>query len=474
MAFNQNPANFFIGTLVNSEQKFLKTLLVNARKAGYSKFIEPCAGAFAMSHLAVQAGYSPQNIQASDVMLMTTVMGYASMGQPIDEFQIRAKGFSVEEMKDPATVLYALAYLKIAKQSGNDYFFAMLEDMRFNRDRHIKFINEQLERSRQLLKGFSYRPLCMWKHLEEVLEDEHAIVIANPPTYKSGFEKFYDTGGNITWKEPEYAIFEPIRGREELFQKFENAKALLLCYEETEPKDTVGSPVFARYGVRTGVNVYLTSNRPEEAAQLAEGKKISRPAEKDLLPINAPIMPRDYEISESSTIKTLRVTAKEAAYYRSLWTHNFVGSKSKINMVLFVDGMIAGVFGYDSAGLTMGAFGKQVGNAMFLMYGVTVPHLKYRLNRLVTMIAQTRSLVLEVCDDIEKEKVKTLKTVQMTKYPEAKEMRGLMKLILRNRDPVKGYRLTYESELKDWTYPEALKEWLRREVQWRKARMESK
>ena len=53
-------------------------------------------------------------------------------------------------------------------------------------------------------------------------------------------------------------------------------------------------------------------------------------------------------------------------------------------------------------------------------------------------------------------------------------MRGLMKLILRNRDPVKGYRLTYESELKDWTYPEALKEWLRREVQWRKARMESK
>ena len=56
MAMFQNPGAFFLGTLVPSEQKFLKVLLENARKNGYTKFVEPCAGAFAMSHLAVQSG----------------------------------------------------------------------------------------------------------------------------------------------------------------------------------------------------------------------------------------------------------------------------------------------------------------------------------------------------------------------------------------------------------------------------------
>ena len=53
MAMFQNPGAFFLGTLVPSEQKFLKVLLESARKSGYTKFVEPCAGAFAMSHLAV-------------------------------------------------------------------------------------------------------------------------------------------------------------------------------------------------------------------------------------------------------------------------------------------------------------------------------------------------------------------------------------------------------------------------------------
>ena len=39
MAMFQNPGAFFLGTLVPSEQKFLKVLLENARKNGYTKFV---------------------------------------------------------------------------------------------------------------------------------------------------------------------------------------------------------------------------------------------------------------------------------------------------------------------------------------------------------------------------------------------------------------------------------------------------
>lgn len=71
MAKFQNPGAFFLGTLVAQEQKFLKPLIENARKQGYTRFVEPCAGAFAMSHIAAQCGYKPSEIEASDVSMFT-------------------------------------------------------------------------------------------------------------------------------------------------------------------------------------------------------------------------------------------------------------------------------------------------------------------------------------------------------------------------------------------------------------------
>ena len=84
MAMFQNPGAFFLGTLVPTEQKFLKVLLENARKNGYTKFVEPCAGAFAMSHLAVQAGFKPSQVEASDVSMFTSIMG---VGNPCKRIQ---------------------------------------------------------------------------------------------------------------------------------------------------------------------------------------------------------------------------------------------------------------------------------------------------------------------------------------------------------------------------------------------------
>lgn len=36
-----------------------------------------------------------------------------------------------------------------------------------------------------------------------------------------------------------------------------DAKCLVLCYEENEPGKTAGEPVFARYGVRSGVQMCI-------------------------------------------------------------------------------------------------------------------------------------------------------------------------------------------------------------------------
>ena len=470
----QNPGAFFLGTLLPVEQKFLKPLIANAKKNGYTKFIEPCSGAFAMSHLAVQSGFKPSEIEASDVSMFTSIMGYAIMGKTLEDLQIKADGFTDEEMLDPATALYAWKVLSTTKNAGKEYFYNMLLDLQYRRDEHIKTINEQLKRARTLLGGMNYRPLDMWKHMDEVLDDEHCLVIANPPTYTAGFEKWYDTVGKMTWKEPEYGIFDPDTGLKQFMDLCKDAKCLVLCYEENEPHKTAGIPVFARYGVRNGINVYLTTNRPDEAAMLANGKKIARPNESKLEKLQCSMLPRDYIITEKSNVTLCQIERAEAQYYRQLWTHNFVGSSAPINIAVLIDGKIAGVFGVDKAALTMGAFGTQVSDALFLMYGMTVPHKTYRLGRLLTMLAQNKDFVYKICTDLEKEKVRSLKTVQMTKYPEAKEMRGIMKLTKKIPDKKMGFRLTYESELKDRTNQETLSEWLRREEKWRKERAKAK
>lgn len=207
--FLWDPGAMFLGCLGPSEQKFLVTLIETAAKSGYTRFVEPCAGTFAMANLAVQNGFKPEQIETSDVNMMSTVLGYAITGQSLEPLEIHAQGFSDEELLDPATALYAQLYLRTSKNAGNDYFYQILTDLRLRREEHIESINRQIEVIKNLLGGMSYRPLDMWEHLKEVLDDPHALVIANPPTYFSGYEKFYDTQGKMTWKEPPYELFDP-------------------------------------------------------------------------------------------------------------------------------------------------------------------------------------------------------------------------------------------------------------------------
>lgn len=427
-----------------------------------------------MAHIAAQSGYKPSSIETSDVAMFTSIMGYAITGQSLEGLELSAHGFEREELLNPAVALYAQLYLRTAKLAGKEYFHSIMLDLQYRKEEHVKNIEEQLLRAKESLKGMSYRALDMWKHLDEVLDDPHALIIANPPTYAAGFEKWYDTGGKMTWKEPEYGIFDPKTGLSDLMVKCKDAKALIICYEENEPGKTAGNPVFARYGVRNGINVYLTTNRPDEASALANGKKIARPNESKLNALECSMLPRDYVITNKSKVELSQIEKAEAQYYRQLWTHNFVGSSAPINIAVLIDGKIAGVFGIDKAALTMGAFGKRVSDAVFLMYGMTVNHPGYRLNRLLTMLAQSKQFVFSMCNDLEREKVGSLKTVQMTKYPEAKEMRGIMKLTKKVPDKKMGYRLTYESELFDRNEKETLKEWLWREERWQKNRAQTK
>ena len=80
------------------------------------------------------------------------------------------------------------------------------------------------------------------------------------------------------------------------------------------------------------------------------------------------------------------------------------------------------------------------------------------------MLAQNREFVDTLLDNIEQEKVTKMRTAMLTRYPENKEVRGIMKLVNRIEDKKNGYKLTYEAELVEGrTEQQTLQEWLRRE-----------
>lgn len=66
MAFFRDPGEMFLGCLGTVEQRYLVNLIKNAAKNGYTRFVEPCAGTFAMSNLAIQNGYKPEQIETLD------------------------------------------------------------------------------------------------------------------------------------------------------------------------------------------------------------------------------------------------------------------------------------------------------------------------------------------------------------------------------------------------------------------------
>ena len=313
--------------------------------------------------------------------------------------------------------------------------------------------------------GMNYRPLDIFVHMREVLDDEHAIVVVNPPTYFSGYERYYDTGGLMTWKEPEYELFDPDSGHGKLFEMIADAKALVLCYQEKPAGEYIGEAIFARGETRKGMNAYVCSNRGDEAEALAHGKKIKRPSDSALEPLPCAIMPTDHEITEASDLKIIKVKAANTQYYRKIWTHNFVGSSATFNFAVLIDKMVAGVFGIS----------KVQADSLFIWYVMKVPHQQYRLGRLLYMLAQNRHFCETIVNDFDKERLVSVRTAMLTKHPENKEVRGIMKLVDRKKDKTNGYKLTYEAPVIDGrTEAETLKEWLRREKEWQTKRNATK
>lgn len=465
MAFGTNQGALFIGALSQVDKAFIVPLLRAAKEDGYTKMVEPCAGQLDMSVIAADLGYT--NIEASDVTIFSGVVGRFVEGRSIEDMGI-VQISTGETIDDPIDALYEIKKRELEDAAGSVYGMNMLQDL-LNREAEIKEgIKEKLENLKARIPSLLYRDMDVFEHLAEVKDDENAIVLCWCPTYKGGYEKFYKAvDETLSWNEPTYQIFDPSTMYADLYGFMEDAKCLFIMIEETEQNKCVGEPIYARPSSRIGVNRYLVANRQEEAERLV-GKCCKPKSAQKISPSKYHLIHEDHEISEKSTISVVKIDAKSIKYYRELLTHNFVPSDGGGDgLGVIVDGYLAGIFGY------MASLANGIPSRQCISYAMAAHH-NMRLLRLVYMAGMQRKSLNILVSDLWAASCDTILTKIISKYPSSVTMRGLMKLVAREKDDRLGYFLSYECPIQDRELNDVLQEFLKKERRWQKVKGNTK
>jgi len=462
------PGMLFIGTIRDQERKYIKKFITAAREKGFSNIVEPCCGSFAMSRIAAEAGYSQPNIDASDVSLFSAVFGRAVTGQSLDSLEIEVKGFPGEDFSKPEAVLWAQNILRNANLGSSYYLSQIIQDLYDRKEYHQAKIRESINYYSGILGKIRFRELDMFEHIKEYLDDDKAVILLAPPTYKGGYEKWFYAGDRIAWKEPEYSLFDPDNGLRQVMQEMcGSAKCLVICYEENEAGKCAGYPLFCRSNSRAGVNAYLTTNDPDRAAYVLGEKNATRKPEIEMTPLKYPIIPEEYEMTEKSEVNVYEISNANSVYYRRLWTHNFSGSSTgSHNYAVVVDGYLCGVFGYNEmmASLFAEIFEGKMG--VWISYSICAPIRRYRILRLNTMISLCRSVFENGQTEIIKARTDGIFTTMITKHPISMIHRGIMKLVKREKAKPMGNKLVYYADILEKTPQEAFSEWFRKEKEY--------
>jgi hypothetical protein len=305
----------------------------------------------------------------------------------------------------------------------------------------------------------------IFEHIEEYLENEKAIILLCPPTYKGGYEKFFYCGEALSWKEPAYRIFDPKTGVSKVMDDIcRDAKCLVLCYAETKAGQCPGHTLFSRAESRSGVNSYLTINDPCRAAYILREKNATRRSELPMQPLKYPILSDEHEITPESIISLYEIENANALYYRRLWTHNFSGSVSAFpNFAVVVDGFLCGVFGFNSMNASMFSSAADGKMGLWISYSIAAPVRSYRIIRLNTLVSLCRSVVETGQPALVNQRIEGIYTTMITPKPNSMIHRGIMKLIRREKMNQLNNKLVYYADILEKTPQEAFVDWLKKE-----------
>lgn len=447
------------------------------RTVNPSQVVIPCTGSFSLAWVAREAGIAPERIVCGDISLYSTALGMAIMGQDWrldvrpdapEQYAALMQPLMSDPMNKAVAVMLMIRIFQYTKKKPTAFSEAHRLELVRNAPVYIEQLREQIGEMAAALHGLTYLPQDMWITMEQCLDDAGVVNLINPPRYTGGYNRMFAGIDSVfEWDEPTAKQFFE-KDYTPLMDMLKAKPALSLMYYATDgpnPSPQWGDPWRAVFADRPGsmgraaIN-WIIANRAPVAVE-ANRAKIHEGKAKYLL--------FDEDVKPDSDIRALRVDKITGDYYRDLFIHRLPGSVTEVYVALLLDGYLFGIVGLHLADLRRGKKVKKgdkvLEHCASVTFAFTCEHSVYdRLHKLTLM-----SIVSDwFWDDVLGHEnwyalngtPKHVKTTMLTRHPEVKSARGIMKLDTRDPQKDGSYKLTYSTTVIHRTRQETLTEWL--------------
>lgn len=446
----QDIGALFLGIIPKEFREYVTRVLKNER-SGYSCLFDINAGAFTIASCAVQAGFDKSQIHCSDVSLYSSVIGYFLSGKNIEDLEVYiSDGKHDGIVVDVAEILLCLKYY--AMKDNSFYAKQLKREILFNWEKYKEQINTQLKVLYEHLGGIQYECRDMMDVVDMCKNNPDVIICADPPGNKQGYFKMFDTGGIIDWKEPQFEVFDPKIGKQNLIQIASESEAgfLIRNYKDI-PLQKINKVIALEAGDSFDYYLY---NRDFN-------KTIYRKKETAVQPKKVALFSDADRIRKDSKIWFEPITKEQALYYRDLFAHRLGVTRSELYVAMFIDGKMSSVCGiYLSDWCMKGA------DYVFESFGFSVhPKLYPRINKLHMMCLTShefRDFIKSKYKSVQHD-LTTFRTVCLARHHEQKGNRGVLKLESREQMKNGMFKLKYVTEFKPQTWQDMKAKFLEKE-----------
>ena len=455
----------FSGKTLVADASFIARVV---NSGDYDRAVLPCVGSFTVPAAVAAAGFPRDRIFTSDVSIYSSVMGYLldpdkrieQMGlEPSEEVACFVED-ATDDLDYAAGVLVAIGWLQQTRETR--YHANLRREIVTHRALYRAELRAQLEQLVEAAGGIHYEDHDVRDVVASVADDPRAFLYFNLPGFKFGYTKMFGPAeeafgwGGVVVQEflPQYSgeVYESLVGKPVTAMTYVSSGTSSDRMEEVPPGWV---KVYANVAdeKKTG---YLVTNQPHMDTSIH-----APTLDHDIR--HFPIY-NDEEITPETQVAFVQVDEHTCLYYRDLFVHRLGITKAEQYFLMLLDGRVVTALGLHLRDfhLNKASFTDHIGE----VFGITKTSRRYaRLGKLFMLCLTSgdfKRLLLTIHTSMQFREPRGMRTSSITIHPEGKTDRSVMKLIYREEIGDGRYRLIYQADFRDDTWPETVQMWLRK------------